>query len=142
MKEPLMTGLALAVSAVLASAERGVYFKGIDYELTGVERTRVYPTDLVQEGLEAPKAPPKGQEFALVRFKVVVTDASENSAVSDAKLVGSGGVYRCEVIRIWCLSDGCRAAFAFYVPQSVSLDRFELGGIPIGLPEVGRGNQP
>ena len=96
----LMIGLALAMSGVLASAEQGLYFKGSNYELTRVERNRVYPADLVSEGHEAPRAPGKDQEFAIVRFKVVITEADENSPVSDAKLVGSGGAYRCHLKRI------------------------------------------
>ncbi len=129
-------GFVLATCGALATAQERFYFKGIEYGFTRVERTPVYPADLVSEGQEAPKPPAKDEEFAIVRFKVIVTDSVENSSVSDAKLVGRGGVYPCRVKRVWCLSDGCQAAFVSYVPQSVFLERFELGEVAISLPEV------
>lgn len=140
LEVPTALALVLVAGSALASGEQRIDFKRIEYQFLRLERTSKFPRDLVsRHGSPARPALGKGQEFAIVRAKATLSGSGENAQVRDAALFGDGGAkYDCRGVHLVCPeSAGCYGAFVFAVPVGATLTRFELGGMPVDLSQLG-----
>jgi hypothetical protein len=136
-RNQVAVGFILAVSTIglglRAQAGDPIEFKGRQYDFTRIQRTTDFPEDLIARLQSPPAAPLDGQEFAIVRFRLKITEGSEAPQVKDAQLFGDG-TYPCSSMTTQCDGKrGCTVAFIFYVPKRAALERFELGGMPVEL---------